>query len=73
MCFVCLFRFDPVYFGHFKCNLRAIRDCQSILRWLKQVYHFGDIKDTVNMTHIKVIESYLIIYPSINYLILFNL
>lgn len=50
------FRFDPVYFGHFKCNLKPIKDFPAIMRWLKEVYHMPGIAETVNMEHIKVKE-----------------
>lgn len=46
-------RFDPVYFGHFKCNLLAVRDCPNTLTWLKRIYAIPGVKDTVNMEHIK--------------------
>ena len=49
--FTTIVRFDPVYFGHFKCNMLAIRDCPNILRWARKLYQsYGD---TVNMEHIK--------------------
>ena len=34
--FTTLIRFDPVYFGHFKCNLREIRDYPALSRYLKR-------------------------------------
>ncbi|KAJ3039398.1 S-glutathionyl-(chloro)hydroquinone reductase [Rhizophlyctis rosea] len=52
--FTTIVRFDPVYFGHFKCNLGSIAyDFPNILRWARQVYQIGGIKDTINMEHIK--------------------
>ncbi len=52
-CFTTVVRFDPVYYGHFKCNLLAIKDCPSILNWARRVYQIPGVKETVNMTHIK--------------------
>jgi glutathionyl-hydroquinone reductase len=49
--FTTIVRFDPVYFGHFKCNMLAVRDCPNTLKWLKKLYK--QFKDTVNMEHIK--------------------
>ena len=49
--FTTIVRFDPVYFGHFKCNMVAVRDLPNTMRWLKQIY--ARVKDTVNMVHIK--------------------
>jgi len=49
-------RFDPVYHGHFKCNLGSIRhDYPNINRWLKNLYWNNDsFKKTTNFEHIKV-------------------
>lgn len=47
-------RFDPVYVGHFKCNLKTIeKDYPNILRWARQIYQKPGVADTVNMHHIK--------------------
>lgn len=33
------FRFDPVYHGHFKCNIKSIeKDYPNILRWTRRIY-----------------------------------
>ncbi|KAL7747543.1 S-glutathionyl-(chloro)hydroquinone reductase [Sorochytrium milnesiophthora] len=53
--FTTILRFDPVYHGHFKCNLRTITSSYpALLRWLRTVYqlHSG-ISGSVNMFHIK--------------------
>jgi glutathionyl-hydroquinone reductase len=52
--FTTILRFDPVYFGHFKCNLLAIKDCPNTLRWLRMMANLPGIHETINMTHIKV-------------------
>ena len=51
--FPTLVRFDPVYVGHFKCNLRRIADYPNLSRYLYDLYHQAGIADTVNMDHIK--------------------
>ncbi|XP_035714771.1 glutathione S-transferase omega-like 2 [Folsomia candida] len=51
--FTTLIRHDPVYYFHFKCNLTAVKDLPNLSLWLKRVYDHGEIKDTVNMDHIK--------------------
>jgi glutathionyl-hydroquinone reductase len=51
--FTTLIRFDPVYFGHFKCNLRQIRDYKALSRYLKELYHLPGVAETVDFFHIK--------------------
>jgi glutathionyl-hydroquinone reductase len=51
--FTTLIRFDPVYFGHFKCNLREIRDYPSLQRYLRELYHWPKVAETVDFFHIK--------------------
>lgn len=51
--FTSLIRHDPVYFGHFKCNLVAVKDLPNLSKWLKIVYDKDGIDETVNMDHIK--------------------
>lgn len=51
--FVTLLRFDPVYFGHFKCNVREIRNYPNLYRYLRALYHVPGVSETVNMDHIK--------------------
>jgi putative glutathione S-transferase len=51
--FTTLVRFDPVYVGHFKCNLRRIADYPNLYRFLKMLYNHPGVADTVNFTHIK--------------------
>ncbi|RKP18318.1 hypothetical protein ROZALSC1DRAFT_29974 [Rozella allomycis CSF55] len=46
-------RFEPVYFGHFKCNLKSLRDYPNIMKWTKRIMAIKGIKETVNMEHIK--------------------
>jgi putative glutathione S-transferase len=50
---VTLVRFDPVYVGHFKCNLRRIRDYPNLYGYLRDLYQFRDVAATVDFDHIK--------------------
>jgi glutathionyl-hydroquinone reductase len=51
--FTTLVRFDPVYYGHFKCNLRRIVDYSNLSNYLRDLYQQPGIAATVNMDHIK--------------------
>jgi putative glutathione S-transferase len=51
--FCTLVRFDAVYFGHFKCNLKRIVDLPVLHAYLCDLYQQPGIAETVNLTHIK--------------------
>jgi len=51
--FPTLVRFDAVYYGHFKCNLRRIVDYPNLSNYLRDLYQVPGIADTVDMDHIK--------------------
>jgi glutathionyl-hydroquinone reductase len=51
--FCTLVRFDAVYFGHFKCNLRRIVDYPELDGYLRDLYQLPGIATTVNLDHIK--------------------
>ncbi len=51
--FVTLLRFDLVYHGLFKCNLRRIVDYPNLWNYLKDLYQYPGIKKTCNLEHIK--------------------
>ncbi|KAL0135806.1 glutathione S-transferase [Mucor lusitanicus] len=52
--FTTIVRFDPVYFGHFKCNIGSIEhNYPNILKWARRIYQMPGVKETVNMDHIK--------------------
>ncbi len=51
--FVTLIRFDPVYFGHFKCNLQRIVDFPHLSGYLRDLYQTPGVAETVNFDHIK--------------------
>ncbi|MDT8405258.1 glutathione S-transferase family protein [Sulfuriflexus sp.] len=52
--FTTLVRFDPVYVGHFKCNLYRIADYPNLSNYLRDLYQQPGIAATVNMQHIKL-------------------
>jgi len=62
--FVTLIRFDAVYHGHFKCNIRRIIDYPNLFGYLKDLYQVDGIADTVNFDHIK--RHYYITHNDIN-------
>ena len=51
--FTTLVRFDLVYVGHFKCNLRRIADYPALSGYLRELYQMPGIAETVVMPHIK--------------------
>lgn len=51
--FTTLIRFDAVYHGHFKCNLRRIADYPNLSNYLRDLYQVPGVAETVNMDHIK--------------------
>ncbi len=51
--FVTLVRFDAVYYGLFKCNLRRLADYPALLAYTKRVHALPGIAATVNLDHIK--------------------
>ena len=51
--FTTLIRFDIVYFGHFKCNVRRISDYKNLSNYLLDLYQKPKISNSVNFEHIK--------------------
>ena len=51
--FPTLVRFDAVYHGHFKCNLRRIADYPNLFGYLRDLYQYPKVAATVNFDHIK--------------------
>lgn len=51
--FTTLIRFDPVYHGHFKCNLRRIADYPNLSNYVRDLYQRPGVAETVNLEHIK--------------------
>jgi putative glutathione S-transferase len=51
--FPTLLRFDPVYHGHFKCNLRRIQDYPNLSGYLRELYQVPGVAQTCDFDHIK--------------------
>ena len=62
--FTTLVRFDAVYVGHFKCNLRRIADYPNLSGYLRDLYQHPGVGETVNLRHIK--EHYYRSHETIN-------
>ena len=62
--FTTLFRFDAVYYVHFKCNLRHIWDYPNLWNYVKRIYQHPGVKETCNLEHIKL--HYYQSHPHIN-------
>lgn len=64
--FTTLIRFDPVYVGHFKCNLKRIADYRNLPGYIRELYQIEGVAETVHMDHIKghYYESHLTINPT---------
>lgn len=75
--FTTLVRFDPVYFGHFKCNRRRIVDYPNLSGYVRDLYQQPGVAETVDVEFCKqhyygshkTINPYLIIPigPEIDY------
>jgi putative glutathione S-transferase len=62
--FCTLVRFDSVYHGHFKCNLRRIIDYPNLQGYLMDLYQQPGIASTVNFDQIK--RHYYVTHREIN-------
>lgn len=62
--FTTLIRFDAVYYSHFKCNLRQIRDYPHLSAYLKDLYQVPGVAETVDIPQIK--RHYYVSQRSIN-------
>lgn len=62
--FCTLVRFDAVYHGHFKCNIRRIIDYPNLQGYLMDLYQQPSIAETVNFDHIK--RHYYMTHAEIN-------
>ena len=62
--FPTLIRFDAVYHGHFKCNLRRIVDYPNLWPYLRDLYQHAGVAETVNFDHIK--RHYYVTHEKIN-------
>ena len=62
--FTTLIRFDPVYHGHFKCNLRRVVDYPNLWGYVREIYQLPGIASTVHIDFIK--RHYYGSHPNIN-------
>jgi putative glutathione S-transferase len=62
--FTTLARFDPVYYGHFKCNVRRIKDYSNLSGYLRDLYQQPGIDETVDIDYCK--QHYYGSHESIN-------
>ncbi|MFT7670119.1 MAG: putative glutathione S-transferase [Planctomycetota bacterium] len=62
--FTTLVRFDAVYYGHFKCNLKRIVDFPNLWGYLRDLYQVPGVAETVNFDHIK--RHYYVTHLAIN-------
>lgn len=62
--FTTLVRFDAVYVGHFKCNIRRVVDYPRLWAYTRELFQVPGVADTVNLDHIK--RHYYTSHPQIN-------
>ena len=64
--FPTLFRFDSIYVGHFKCNIRRLVDYPTLWAYTRRLYQMPAIRSTTDMMHAKhhYYESHRAINPS---------
>ncbi|AXI90126.1 glutathione-dependent reductase [Streptomyces sp. ETH9427] len=62
--FTTLVRFDPVYHGHFKCNLWKLTESQVLWAYVRDLYQTPGFGDTVDFDHIK--RHYYQVHTGIN-------
>jgi putative glutathione S-transferase len=64
--FTTLIRFDAVYHGHFKCNIRRVADYPELSGYVRELYQRPGVRETVNLYHIKhhYYESHKTINPT---------
>ncbi|HZX22945.1 MAG TPA: glutathione S-transferase family protein [Woeseiaceae bacterium] len=62
--FTTLVRFDPVYHGHFKCNVRRLTEYPNLWGFTRDLYQHPKVRETVNFEHIK--KHYYASHETIN-------
>lgn len=62
--FTTLVRFDPVYVGHFKCNLKRLADYPNLSGYVRDLYQQPGVAATVRLDHIK--KHYFVSHATIN-------
>ncbi|MDQ8186786.1 glutathione S-transferase family protein [Pelagicoccus sp. SDUM812002] len=61
---VTLIRFDAVYHGHFKCNIRRLVDYPNLINYTQRLYNEPGIAETVDFSHIK--RHYYLTHDELN-------
>jgi glutathionyl-hydroquinone reductase len=62
--FTTLLRFDPVYYFHFKCNVRRVLDYPALFAYLRDIYQMPGVAELCNFDHIKT--HYFTSHPRVN-------
>ena len=62
--FTTLVRFDPVYLGHFKCNLRRLVEYPALWAYTRELYQWPGVRETTDFEHIR--RHYYTSHESIN-------
>jgi putative glutathione S-transferase len=62
--FTTLIRFEHVYYGHFKCNIKHLTDFTNVWRYTREIYNLPGIAETVDFYHIQ--HHYYGSHPTIN-------
>jgi putative glutathione S-transferase len=62
--FTTLLRFDPVYYGHFKCNIRRLVDYPNLWNYTRDLYQTPGVTSTIDHGHIQ--RHYYASHESIN-------
>lgn len=59
--FTTLIRFDAVYVGHFKCNLRQLAQYPALSAYVRELYQTPGVAETVNFDHIRTTTTRAIV------------
>lgn len=62
--FPTLLRFDPIYYSHFKCNVRRVKDYPNLSAYTRELYQWPGIADTCDLEGMKV--GYYAAMPGLN-------
>lgn len=62
--FTTLVRFDPVYYSHFKCSRRPLREHPNLWALTRRIYQMPGVKETTRFDHIR--RHYFYSHESIN-------
>ena len=62
--FTTLVRFDPVYVGHFKCNIKRLEEYPNLSAYVRDLYQQPGVAATVHLDHIK--KHYFVSHATIN-------